>query len=153
MPMSVANDPLAQPEGKPPLYRLSRRFTSAGRTWWVQVASTEEEMRIDTVVEEFVDHIAWIWLPFIIVLLLINLAIIHRSLSPLRLASASAAAIGPDSVSVRLPERGLPREVLPLVHAVNSALARLEDGYWAQRAFIADVAHELRTPLAVLETH
>src|SRR4051812_9473566 len=55
---------LAQPEGKPPLYGLSRRFTSANRTWWVQVASTEEEMRVDTVVEEFVDHIAWIWLPF-----------------------------------------------------------------------------------------
>lgn len=137
----------------PALYGLSRRVQSGDRPVWIQVASADEEMHVEAVIEAFVDRLAWIWGPFVVVLLLVNLWTIRRGLRPLRRASALAAAIGPDSVSDRLPEAGMPREVLPLVRAVNLALSRLEEGYRAQRAFIADAAHELRTPLAVLEAH
>ncbi|KAA0591761.1 signal transduction histidine kinase [Azospirillum lipoferum] len=139
--------------GEPPLYGLSHRIAVGGRPYWIQVASGEEELHIEWLLEEFVEHFGWIWLPFALVLILVNLVIIHRGLRPLRRASAGAAAIGPDSVSERLPEQGMPREVLPLVRAVNQALDRLEAGYEAQRSFIADAAHELRTPLAVLDAH
>ncbi|CAO3418960.1 sensor histidine kinase [Azospirillum endophyticum] len=139
--------------GEPSLYGLSHRITVGGRPYWIQVASGEEELHIEWLLEEFVEHFGWIWLPFALVLILVNLIIIHRGLRPLRRASARAAAIGPDSVSERLPEQGMPREVLPLVRAVNQALDRLEAGYEAQRGFIADAAHELRTPLAVLDAH
>ncbi|WP_109109645.1 ATP-binding protein [Azospirillum sp. TSO35-2] len=140
-------------DGAPALYGLSRRVDIGGRPVWIQVASGEEELHIEWLLEEFIEHFGWIWLPFAVVLFLVNLAIIHRGLRPLRRASAYAAAIGPDSVSQRLPEDGMPRELLPLIHAVNLALSRLEAGYQAQRGFIADAAHELRTPLAVLEAH
>lgn len=139
--------------GEPPLYGFSHRIEVGGRPYWIQVASGEEELHIEWLLEEFVEHFGWIWLPFALVLILVNLVIIHRGLRPLRRASARAAAIGPDSVSERLPEQGMPREVLPLVRAVNQALDRLEAGYEAQRSFIADAAHELRTPLAVLDAH
>ncbi len=71
-------------------------------------------------------------------------------LRPLRRISAAAARIGPARPGLRLPKAGLPSEVLPLVGGMNQALARLEHALEAQRRFVADAAHALRTPLAVL---
>ena len=72
---------------------------------------------------------------------------------PLQRAAEQAETIGPEAVSARLPEEGLPREVHALVGAVNRALDRLEVAFQFQRRFIADAAHELRTPVAVLRAH
>ena len=107
----------------------------------------------DSVLEEFIQDIAWIWVPFVVLLLLVNLVVARIGLTPLRMAANQAAAIGPGSVSMRLSESGLPRDVHALVSAVNRGLDRLETAFDAQRRFIADAAHELRTPVAVLKAH
>lgn len=135
------------------VFGVSEPAEAARRPIWIQVASDDEDMHIDAIIEEFVIHLGWIWVPFVFGLLAVNLLIVHRALRPLRLVSAKAAAIGPGSVSERLPLSGLPREITPLIAAVNSALDRLEGGYRAQQDFLADVAHDLRTPLAVLCAH
>ena len=49
-----------------------------------------------------------------------------------------------------LPLAGLPDEVRPLVQALNALLERLATSFNAQRAFVADAAHELRSPLTAL---
>lgn len=52
----------------------------------------------------------------------------------------------------RLSVERIPLEVVPLVTAVNDALARLDQGYARHKRFVADAAHELRTPIAILNT-
>ncbi len=49
-----------------------------------------------------------------------------------------------------LPLAGLPDEVTPLVQALNALLQRLDASFGAQRAFVSDAAHELRSPLTAL---
>jgi signal transduction histidine kinase len=48
-------------------------------------------------------------------------------------------------------EAGVPTEIAPLVRALNSLLARLKRAFSSQRAFVADAAHELRSPLTALK--
>ncbi len=140
-------------EARPAYYGLSVRTSFAGHPVWVQVAFHAGNIVFDSVLEEFVQDIAWIWIPFVVVLLIVNLVVARIGLAPLRTAANQAAAIGPGAASMRLTESGLPRDVHALVTAVNRGLDRLETAFDAQKRFIADAAHELRTPVAVLKAH
>nr|WP_308777029.1 HAMP domain-containing sensor histidine kinase [Bradyrhizobium sp. Arg816] len=53
---------------------------------------------------------------------------------------------------MQLPLDEVPIEIAPLVKAINDALGRLDKGYERHRRFLADAAHELRTPIAILST-
>lgn len=88
-------------------------------------------------------------LPFLVGFTLIWF-IIGWSLEPLARASRQAGLIGPSDLAARISDRDLPREIQPLVEAINGALDRLASAYEAERRLTADAAHELRTPLAVL---
>jgi signal transduction histidine kinase len=85
-----------------------------------------------------------------VVVLLILRPIVLKGLRPL--AAAASRLDGADP-AMRLPEEGVMSELLPLVRALNSALDRLEQAFEGRRRFMADVAHEFRTPLAVLTMH
>lgn len=88
--------------------------------------------------------------------LLIGLAllawIIRRGLAPVDAIAARIAGVGRASLSDRLEIARVPRELVPVVERLNEMLSRLESAFNRERAFTADVAHELRTPLAGLET-
>ncbi|NDH63044.1 MAG: two-component sensor histidine kinase [Alphaproteobacteria bacterium] len=101
--------------------------------YWIQIAQdlSHRDVIIDDIVTSFVPRVAWITFPILLVLLLIDILIFRRALGPVREASTTAAAIGPSRTDVRLPEQSMPTEILPLVHAVNEALERLEAGYRA----------------------
>ncbi|WP_440532298.1 heavy metal sensor histidine kinase [Variovorax sp. YR566] len=71
-------------------------------------------------------------------------------LRPLERLSAEAQALRPKTLSQRLQSGALPVELSALAEAFNGALNRLEEAYGQLESFNADVAHELRTPLANL---
>jgi len=122
------------------------------RMYFIQIGQdlAHRDVIIDDVVASFFPRVAWITFPILLLLLLIDILIVRRALDPVREASTTASAIGPQRTEVRLPEQSMPAEIAPLVHAVNQALDRLETGFRAQRDFTADMAHELRTPLTIV---
>ncbi|HEV2746378.1 MAG TPA: HAMP domain-containing sensor histidine kinase [Allosphingosinicella sp.] len=67
----------------------------------------------------------------------------------LKRVAADAASIRPERPNRRIEERKVPHELLPLVRGFNAALDRLSGELARRKRFIADVAHELRTPLAI----
>jgi signal transduction histidine kinase len=85
-----------------------------------------------------------------VVLWLIVAPLMLKGIRPL---AAAAAAIDGSEPSRRLPEQNVMAELLPIVRAFNGALDRLEEMLERRRRFMADAAHELRTPLAVLTAH
>ena len=132
----------------------SIRKTVGGQTVWIQAGEdlANRDVLTDDIVADFYRDVGWITLPILLVLLIADIAIFRRALRPLREASEIASDIGPTRTDLRLPTDEIPREVRPLVSAVNLALDRLEQGFRIQRDFTADAAHELRTPLSVLRT-
>ncbi|GLQ10437.1 two-component sensor histidine kinase [Devosia yakushimensis] len=78
--------------------------------------------------------------------------IVRREMRGLSAVADQAKLIDINARGTRLSTDGLPDEVQPLVKAVNDGLARLDDSYAKRERFLADSAHELRTPIAILQT-
>ncbi len=99
--------------------------------------------------------IASVLLPQIILILLVGVLIpfgVLRGLAPLK---SLERAIAERSARDRSPlnESTVPTEVVPLVMSMNSLLARLDTVLNAQSRFVADAAHQLKTPVAALNAY
>src|SRR5580700_2294165 len=140
--------------GNATVFGASVEKTIGDKTVWIQTGEdlANRDVLTDDIVADFYKNVGWITLPILLVLLLADIAIFRRALRPLREASETAGEIGPARPGLRLPTSEIPREVRPLVTAINQALDRLEEGFRIQREFTADAAHELRTPLSILRT-
>ena len=133
----------------------SIRYDFKGKPYLIQVArskSAADELS-NLVAKTFMHKLSVFGAPFLALLVAIIIFSIKQSLAPISRASQQAQGISAASPEVRLAETGLPDEILPLVHAVNQALDRLEAGIAAQKEFTANAAHELRTPLTILRSH
>ena len=104
---------------------------------------------VDSLFEEASEQLLVLW-PFAVLALGLTWALTWWSLRPITRASRDAARVGPANPDSRISAHGLPREIRPLVDAVNGALERLAMAYATERQMTADAAHELRTPLSVL---
>jgi two-component system sensor histidine kinase TctE len=132
-------------------YGLSIALQTAAGPMWISVARTEgSDAIIRSLLREFVFNAIWVSPLLMLATLAIGIFAIRNGLKPVREISRRASSIGPHATSVRLPERDLPTEIMPLVASINHALDRLEKGFDVQREFTANAAHELRTPLAIV---
>jgi two-component system OmpR family sensor kinase len=127
-----------------------RRVELGGRPGWIGLAASGEGLRpfVPALFKEVRDHALLPLIPLSMLLLFFNVAVVRRMLKPLERAVAEADALDPSDPSRRLHQPASPVEVSFLLMAVNRALDRVERAIHALRQFTADVAHELRTPLA-----
>lgn len=147
--------------GRPQIINLSEirigvilRTTKGDGNWYVLVSTHSTGIRQSQIMiflDELSENIYFVIIGFIAVLSAVFLTT-RRTLRPLIMISQQAHDIGPKSTDARLSSENLPSEMVPLVAAVNGAFDRLDKGYRAQRDFSSNVAHEVRTPLAVLRS-
>lgn len=78
--------------------------------------------------------------------------ILRRKLAPLNQFAEQTALIDAGSLATRIPVSDLPLELQPIADRLNDLLSRLEASFERERRFSADLAHELRTPLAELRS-
>ena len=120
---------------------------SKGGMALVQVAETREKRSVLAT-----EIIKGVMLPQFVILplavLLVWLALAH-GIRPLHRLEERIRARSPDDLSP-LDHKAVPLEVAPLVDAVNDLLNRLHDSLATQKRFLADAAHQLKTPLAGL---
>ncbi len=125
-----------------------RTFSVASNDRVIQVAQPQR-IRRQLATEAALSSVA----PLLIVGPLLAMVIWWLAAMILRPLSHVAAGVRRrDALSLdALPTQGLPDEIEPLVGALNGLLQRLGDSFDTQRAFIADAAHELRSPLTALK--
>jgi two-component system sensor histidine kinase TctE len=119
----------------------------SGEPMLVQVAETLEKRK--TLATEIVKGVMvpqFVTLPLAV--LLVWLALV-RGIKPLAQLERRIRARKPDDMSA-LDESAVPEEVAPLVSSINDLLSRLKLSLTTQKRFLADAAHQLKTPLAGL---
>ena len=113
----------------------------------VQVAETREKRSVlATEIIKGVMLPQFVILPLAVLLVWLALA---RGIQPLNQLEERIRARSPDDLSP-LDHKTVPMEVAPLVASVNDLLTRLNDSLATQKRFLADAAHQLKTPLAGL---
>ncbi|MEY2883161.1 MAG: hypothetical protein RL490_885 [Pseudomonadota bacterium] len=142
-------------ERMPRGYRISgvRELADGGSPRWVLLRFDAIGVRpfLPVIRDELFEHVAIPLVPLTLMLLAFNIISVRRVLAPLRRAETEVDALDPENMALRLTVPGEPREVDALVRAVNRALARLEAAVTTLRDFTAHAAHELRTPLAIMQ--
>ncbi|HJV03351.1 MAG TPA: sensor histidine kinase N-terminal domain-containing protein [Burkholderiaceae bacterium] len=115
----------------------------------VQVAETlEKRAKLANEIIKGVILPQFIILPIVLALVWFALA---RGLSPLAQLQERIRARNPDDLSP-IEARQVPEEISPLVNSLNDMLGRLSQSIDMQKRFIADAAHQMKTPLAGMRT-
>jgi two-component system, OmpR family, sensor kinase len=125
-----------------------RVFTLREGDQTIQVATTSANRA-----RKFAAIATWLFIPLIVLVLVLGLLIraaVGRALAPLQQVRTEIGRRGVMALHA-LDRRGLPDEVAPLVDTLNDLLVRFDQAMLTQRRFIADAAHELRSPLTAVK--
>jgi two-component system OmpR family sensor kinase len=126
-----------------------RTFAVEQKGRYVQVAqpiSVREDLALQLAL-----HTLWPLALLVPVTIVLVLLVVARGLGPIGGLSRALTTRSIDSLEPLRLDGTVPVEIKPLVEALNDLLQRLHAASQAQRTFIADAAHELRSPLAALK--
>ncbi len=134
-----------QAEGK--LFSLvSMRATENGRSYLIQVA--QDRSADERFEREFGLLVVVVLICGTFASIMIAITVTRRGLRPLNAMTHSLKRVGPTRLHERVPPADWPRELQPVAVAFDDMLDRLEGSFNRLSQFSADLAHELRTPLA-----
>lgn len=139
-PLRFGPDGLALQEAAPPAAATERTLLVQLAETRIKQASHASEIITGVLLPQFA------LLPLAVMLLWIALA---RGIKPLSVVEERLRERRPDDLSP-IDESTVPLEVAPLVSALNVLLGKLSDSMATQKRFLADAAHQLKTPLAGL---
>jgi two-component system, OmpR family, sensor histidine kinase TctE len=118
----------------------------------VMVSVAETLFKRSTLTREILIGMAAPQIALLGIALLLGRIVVNHGLKPLTDVAAQIEARGQNNLSP-VPQSALPREARVLVARINDLLERLGNAMRAQKRFVADAAHQLRTPLAAVLLH
>lgn len=131
-----------------PFRVLSRAVVGPGGSFTILVARSR-----DDAIESSATLARMLWIGVPLVTLVAaggTWLLVGRALAPVEAIRREVAGIGEADLRRRVPEPNGSDEIARLAKTMNEMLARVEAAYEGQQAFVADAAHELRSPLASL---
>lgn len=144
LPATLA-DGLGTVEAAGTSYRvLVRTGASGARIAVAQLADFRDDLAAENAI-----HAVLPLLVLMPILLLVAVTLVRRLFAPVDALAARVNARGEADLKP-VAEAGVPEEVRPFIHAINGLLARVAQMVQTERRFVADAAHELRSPFAAL---
>ena len=148
----------SRPPGPPPNSKVISQ-TADGRAWRLGLASTAGAriaVAVDTQVVDAdmksIRNAFFVSLPLTLILIGFGgWAFSSRALRPLQKLTAATRRVTAEGLDQRILVQGEDKEFVELIELFNSMLARLERSFKQAHRFSADAAHELKTPLAILQ--
>jgi two-component system, OmpR family, sensor kinase len=143
----------------PPLQKAGHHIvTWQGQSWRLYTLPTDQrivQIAVTTKIrrQHFYSLTPWLFVPLVLLVLTLGVltsAGVNRVLRPLERLRGDIALRSPEELQA-IDTTGLPTEVAPLADTLNQLLTRIEQMLSTQRRFLADAAHELNTPLAVVK--
>ena len=134
--------------GKPFVLRVAQERAGDGQLYTVQLA--QDRSRDAEFTRRFGGLLIGVLTVGVIAAAIIAVTVTKRGLRPLAAITATVQRIGPKRLDERVAPTGWPRELQPLALAFDEMLDRLEESFTRLSQFSADLAHELRTPIANL---
>lgn len=116
----------------------------------VTLVVARETASIDRTLAQLEFFLVGVWAVAILVTLGVLALVVRRGLRPADRLAAQIGRVDEADLSTRIELANAPAELMPVVQRLNDLFARLEAAFGREKAFSADIAHELRTPLAGL---
>jgi two-component system OmpR family sensor kinase len=130
----------------------TRRVTVDGHPLWVSVAILGQgfDPFIPVIFNEIRVHVLFPVVLITLLFLLFNYGVVKRTLKPLNDTIETVNKVDPTDPSARVPSSSYSWELRALTESTNHMLERVQRSMHMLRDFSGNVAHELRTPLAIM---